>query len=189
MLAIRTDRLLLRDFRPADLPGYAELRARPGSWRFSSEEDARPDKAEELLGLFVAWSEERPRLRYQLAVVLPSVGLIGSVGVRVASASERQGSFGCELDPRHWGRGYAREAAHAAVGYGFRELGLHRVYAETLEENTAAIRLAEGLGMRREGTLRENRRFGGRWWSTTILSVLESEWTDPPVTSQEVPMS
>ncbi len=90
MLAIRTDRLLLRDFCPADLPAYAELRARPGSWRFSLEEDARPDRAEELLSLFLAWSEERPRLRYQLAVVLPSVGLIGSVGVRVASVSERQ---------------------------------------------------------------------------------------------------
>ena len=180
MFAIRTDRLLLRDFSPADLPAYADLRARPASWRFSPEEDARPDKAEELLRLFVAWSEERPRLRYQLAVVVPPRGLIGSVGVRVASASERQGSFGCELDPRRWGRGYAREAARAAIGYGFRELGLNRVYAETLEENAAAIRLAEGLGMRREGTLRENRRFGGRWWNTTVLSVLESEWSDPP---------
>ena len=93
MLAIRTDRLLLRDFSPADLPAYADLRARPASWRFSPEEDARPDKAEELLRLFVAWSEERPRLRYQLAVVVPPRGLIGSVGVRVASSSERRGSF------------------------------------------------------------------------------------------------
>lgn len=182
MFAVRTDRLLLRDFCPADLSAYARLRARPASWRLSPEEDARPEKAEELLRLFLAWAEEQPRLRYQLAVVLPSEGLIGSVGVRVASVSERQGSFGCELDPRHWGRGYAREAARAVIGYGFRELGLHRVYAETLEENAAAIRLAEGLGMRREGTLRENRWFGGRWWNTAILSVLESEWAGPPTT-------
>jgi RimJ/RimL family protein N-acetyltransferase len=180
VFAIRTDRLLLRDFCPADLPAYAHLRARPASIRFSPEEDAHAEKAEELLRLFLAWSEERPRLRYQLAVVLPSRGLIGSVGVRVASVSERQGSFGCELDPCHWGCGYAREAARAVIGYGFCELGLHRVYAETLEQNAAAINLAEGLGMRREGTLRENRRFGGRWWNTTILSVLESEWSDSP---------
>ena len=183
LLVIRTNRLLLRDFCPADLPAYAELRARPGSWRFSPEEDASSDRVEELFGLFLAWSRERPRLRYQLAVVLPSVGLIGSIGVRVTSVSERQGSFGCELDPRHWGRGYAREAARAVIGYGFWELGLHRVYAETLEDNAAAIRLAERLGMRREGTLRENRRFGGRWWNTTVLSVLETEWADPPATT------
>jgi ribosomal-protein-alanine N-acetyltransferase len=184
VLAIRTNRLLLRDFRPVDLPAYAKLRAHPGSRRFSPEGDARPDRAGELLRLFIAWSEERPRLRYQLAVVLPPQEVIGSVGVRADPASEGQGSFGCELDPRRWGRGYAREAARAMIGYGFRELGLHRVYAETLEENAGAIRLAEGLGMRREGTLRENRRFGGRWWSTAVLSVLEYEWTDPPPSTQ-----
>lgn len=180
MLAIQTDRLLLRDFRLTDLPAYANLLACPASRRFSSEEHARPETAEELLRLFLAWSEERPRLRHQLAVVLPSQDVIGSVGIRVVSMSQRQGSFGCELDPRHWGHGYAREADRAMIGYGFRELGPHRIYAETLEENAAAIGLAEGLGMRREGTLRENRRFRGQWWNTTILSVLESEWTDLP---------
>lgn len=185
MLIIRTDRLLLRDFSPEDLSAYAKSRAHPGSRRFSSEEDATPDRAEELLRLFILWSEERPRLRYQLAVVLPPHEVIGSVGVRADPASEGQGSFGCELDPRRWARGYAREAARAMIGYGFRELGLHRVYAETLEENAGAIRLAEGLGMRREGTLLENRRFGGRWWSTAVLSVLECEWTDPPPSTQE----
>ena len=180
MLTIQTDRLLLRDFRLTDLPAYTNLLAHPASQQFSSEGDTRPEKAEELLRLFLAWSEERPRLRLQLAVVLPSQDMIGSVGIRVVSMLERQGSFGCELDPCHWGRGYAREAGRAMIEYGFRELGLHRIYAETLEENVAAIGLAEGLGMRREGTLRENRRFRGRWWNTTILSVLESEWATLP---------
>jgi [ribosomal protein S5]-alanine N-acetyltransferase len=175
MLAIRTDRLLLRDFSIADLPAYARVRAHPLSQRFYPEEDTHLDKAEDLLRLFVAWSQERPRLRYQLAVVLPAQEVIGSIGVRVTSESERQGSFGCELDPRHWGRGYALEAARAVIGYGFRELGLHRIYAETLEENAAAITLAEKLGMQREGTLRENRWFKGRWWNTAIFSVLEDE--------------
>ena len=61
------------------------------------------------------------------------------------------------------------------IGYGFEELGLHRICAEVIEENAAAVGLAERLGMRREGTLRENRWFRGRWWNTAILSVLESE--------------
>ena len=45
VLAIRTDRLLLRDFCPADLPAYVELRARPALWQFSPKEDARPERA------------------------------------------------------------------------------------------------------------------------------------------------
>lgn len=176
MLTIRTDRLLLRDFEPADLPAYARLRAHPLHQRFCPEEDARRDKAEELLRLFLAWSREWPRLRYQLAVVLPSRGVIGSVGVRVTSEPERQGSFGCELDAHYWGYGYAYEASRAVIEYGFEELGLHRIYAEVIEENVTAVGLAERLGMRREGTLRENRWFRSRWWNTTILSVLEFEY-------------
>lgn len=175
MLAIRTDRLLLRDFDPSDLPGYARLHADPLLQRFCPEEDAGYGKAEELLRLFLAWSRERPRLGYQLAIVLPSRGVIGSVGVRVTRESERQGSFGCELDAHYWGDGYAYEASRALIGYGFEELGLHRICAEVIEENAAAVGLAERLGMRREGTLRENRWFRGRWWNTAILSVLESE--------------
>jgi [ribosomal protein S5]-alanine N-acetyltransferase len=176
VLVIRTDRLLLRDFRPEDLPAYARLRAHPCSRRFYAEEEVHPDLVEELFRLFLTWSRERPRLRYQLAVVLPSGEVIGSAGVRITSVSERQGSFGCELDPHSWGRGYALEAARAMLDHGFRELGLHRIYAETLEENVAAVNLAEKLGMRREGILRENRRFGGRWWNTVVLSILETEW-------------
>ena len=176
VMAIRTDRLLLRDFRPEDLPAYAELRAHPCSRRFSAEEDAHPDSVQESFRLFLAWSRERPRLRYQLAIVVPSGEVIGSVGIRVTSETNRQGSFGCELDPRSWGHGYAFEAARAMLEYGFGELGLHRIYADTLEENTAAVNLAEKLGMRREGTLRENRWFGGRWWNTVVLSMLETEW-------------
>jgi ribosomal-protein-alanine N-acetyltransferase len=175
LLAIRTDRLLLRDFAPSDLPAYARLRAHPLLQRFCPEEDAGYGKAEELLRLFLAWSQERPRFGYQLAIVLPSRGVIGSVGVRVTRESERQGSFGCELDAHYWGDGYAYEASRAVIGYGFEELGLHRICAEVIEENAAAVGLAERLGMRREGTLRENRWFRGRWWNTAILSVLESE--------------
>jgi ribosomal-protein-alanine N-acetyltransferase len=175
MLAIQTDRLLIRDFYLADLAAYTRLHAHPLSQRFCPEEDAYPEKVEDLLRLFLVWSQEQPRLRYQLAIVLPSEEVIGSVGVRITSESERQGSFGCELDPHYWGCGYAYEAARAVIRYGFQELGLHRIYAETIEENAAAISLAKKLGMQREGILRENRWFKGRWWSTMILSLLESE--------------
>src|SRR4028118_764081 len=119
VLAIRTDRLLLRDFRPEDLPAYAKLRAHPGSRRFSTEGDARPDRAGELLRLFIAWSEERPRLRYQLAVVLPAQEVIGSVGVRADPAPEGQGPFRRGLGPRRGGRGEGRRGAglpHPRVG-------------------------------------------------------------------------
>ena len=180
MLAIRTQRLILRDFQRADLQAYGELRARLHFQRFSPEEDASPEKAEQLLDMFITWANEQPRQHFQLAVTLPSGEIIGSCGVRVASESERQGSFGCELGQAYWGSGYAYEAGRAMIEYGFRKLGLHRIYAETIAENERAVRLAQKLGMREEGVLRENRWFKDRWWSTVVLSLLESEWAPLP---------
>ncbi len=46
-----------------------------------------------------------------------------------------------------WGRGYAPEAARAALGFAFGELGLDRVVSCIHSENTASIRVAEKLGM------------------------------------------
>lgn len=177
MLVIRTERLVLRDFQQADLEAYGELRSHMTFQHFYPEEDAAPEKAEQLLGMFLKWAVEKPRRGFQLAITLPSGEIIGSCGVRVVSASEHQGSFGCELGQAHWGKGYAYEAGRVMIAYGFRELDLHRIYAETIVGNEAAVRLAQKLGMREEGVLHENRWFKNRWWSTKILALLESEWS------------
>ena len=64
----------------------------------------------------------------------------------------------------------------AALNLGFEKLKLHRIYAETISENRAALALAERQAMRIEGVLRENQYFKGRWWNTTILALLRTEW-------------
>ncbi len=175
-MVIGTERLVLRDFRQTDLPAYQTLCSHSELRRFYPEEDTTPGEAEQLLSMFIGWAAERPRTKFQLAIQLPSATLIGSCGVRITSVEEKQATFGCELSPTHWGKGYALEASRAVVSFGFAELDLHRIYAETNSENLAAIALAKKLGMRVEGELRENRWFRKRWSNTTVLSILESEW-------------
>lgn len=175
-MVIKTERLVLRDFKQTDLPAYQALCSHSDFQRFYSEEDAAPEKAKQLLNMFIVWATEQPRTKFQLAIEIPSEELIGSCGLRITSVDEKQGTFGCELDRAHWGKGYALEASRAVINFGFTELNLHRIYAETNSENLLAIALAKKLGMRVEGELRENRWFRGRWWSSTILSILEPEW-------------
>jgi RimJ/RimL family protein N-acetyltransferase len=129
-----------------------------------------------LLGEFLSWAAEHPRLRFQLAIEEPRLGLLGSCGVRITDAEHLQASFGCELGPKHWGHGYAIEASRGLMGFAFSKLGVHRIHAETLAENQAALALAKRLGMRIEGRHREGRRLRDRWWDTVTLAVLASEW-------------
>lgn len=171
MPANQTNRLVLRDFQRTDLSAYQELCSHPEFRRFYPEQDASPEETEQRLSMFIAWADEQPRRHFQLAIIRSSNELIGSCGVRITSEAERQGSFGCELGRAYWGRGYAYEAGHTVIQFGFRTLGLHRIWADTIVENEAAVRLAEKPGMRLEGVLRDNRRFRGRWWSTRALIV------------------
>jgi RimJ/RimL family protein N-acetyltransferase len=64
--------------------------------------------------------------------------------------------------------------------YAFCELGLHRVYAITDQENTPSVALLERLGMRREGAFVENAWFKGRWSSEYLYAVLRDEWLQKP---------
>jgi RimJ/RimL family protein N-acetyltransferase len=66
----------------------------------------------------------------------------------------------------------------AVIALGFENLDLHRIYAETISENRATIALAKRQGMLVEGILREYQYFKGRWWDTTILSLLRTEWRE-----------
>jgi ribosomal-protein-alanine N-acetyltransferase len=102
--------------------------------------------------------------------------LIGNCGIRVNDPDLREANIGYELDPRHWGRGYATEAARAILGFGFDELGLHRVWAECVADNTGSARVLEKLGMRREAHFREHQWFKGRWRDTLVYAVLDREW-------------
>lgn len=52
------------------------------------------------------------------------------------------------LDPAHWGRSLATEAAAAVARYAFDDLGWRELLASTDPPNRASIRVMERLGMR-----------------------------------------
>jgi RimJ/RimL family protein N-acetyltransferase len=56
--------------------------------------------------------------------------------------------LGYRLARANWGLGYATEAARALVAYAFDVLGYQRVFAHTLHENPASMRVLEKSGLR-----------------------------------------
>lgn len=89
-------------------------------------------------------------------VCLRATGAIaGFVNIRV-DIDPMQRFFYGELgygtfDP-HQKRGYMTEALALAINYGFAQLRLYRVEAYIQPENTESLRLAEKLGLRKEGS-------------------------------------
>ena len=61
--------------------------------------------------------------------------------------------IGWRLDPSVWGRGYATEAATAALADAFGTLQLSKVVSLPQTENPSSIRVAERIGMRHDRTV------------------------------------
>ncbi len=55
--------------------------------------------------------------------------------------------IGWHFRPASWGYGYATEAAHAILHYGFTDLGLSTIHAVTTQENIRSQRVMARLGM------------------------------------------
>ena len=69
-----------------------------------------------------------------------------------------------------------QEAMRLILGYGFRELNMHRIELTVFDYNEPAMKLYEKLGFTREGTSRERLRRDGTWYDMHQYAMLEDEW-------------
>jgi RimJ/RimL family protein N-acetyltransferase len=142
-LRLRTPRLLLREWREEDADAFAAMSADPGLTEFLLPPDDQ----------WVA----RARRRWdehgfgQFVVEIPGeASFIGVVGLgdlypTVPAAPAIEAAW--RLARPYWGRGYAAEAARAAIDNGFSQLGLAEIVAITVVGNTRSRRVMERLGM------------------------------------------
>jgi RimJ/RimL family protein N-acetyltransferase len=55
--------------------------------------------------------------------------------------------LGFRLLPRHWRKGFASEGARALIRYGFEDIGLDRIIAQTMTVNAGARAVIERIGL------------------------------------------
>ncbi len=176
-ITLHTERLLLRDFVEGDWVAVQRYRSDPRYRRYYPSEGCSEDDAREFVGRMMGLCREEPRYRFQLAIERLGAGdLMGNVGIRLTAPGSHKADMGIELDPAHWGRGYAEEAGRRMLRFAFETLGVHRVWADCLADNAAAARTLERLGLRQEGRLRHHERFKGRYWDGLVYGILRQEW-------------
>jgi|SRR5437762_4423425 len=176
-MQLTTRRLILREFVENDWQAVFEYQSDPTYLRYNpyfyrNEQDVRS-----FVQMFIGWSVEVPRKKYQFAIVLKDEGrLIGNCGIRMQTVHTQVAEIGYEIDRHYWGHGYATEAALALLAFGFNQLHLHRIWAYCIAENTASARVLEKIGMVYEGRQRESECMKNRWWDTLHYAILQHEW-------------
>lgn len=72
--------------------------------------------------------------------------------------------------------GYAEEACKLLFNYGFKELGLEKIWTEIYSFDEKKLNLYKKLGFKIDGELRNQYYYNGQWWNSYMLSLLTEEW-------------
>jgi [ribosomal protein S5]-alanine N-acetyltransferase len=178
-MILTTERLLLREFIENDWHAIFAYQADPRYLQYSPWTYRLREQVARLVQECIRWQSEQPRSKFQLAIVLRTNHLlIGTCGIRMATAHVQEAELGYELHPEYWGQGYATEAARGMLAFGFQTLHLQRVWAECVAENIASARVLARLGMRYTQRLHQHTVMQNRWWDVLVYAIDRAEWQE-----------
>lgn len=149
----RTERLTLRHFRMEDA---RRVQALCNNWNVARRLSRMPyPYTEEHAIAWLASHDEARASGREFPLAIESEGeLIGSTGVMVHESGESE--IGYWIGEPWWNRGFATEAARAAIAFAFERLGSDAVTAVHHADNHASGRVLTKLGFRYTG---EDRRW------------------------------
>jgi RimJ/RimL family protein N-acetyltransferase len=173
-----TERLQLRDLRVADATAVAAGAGDRRVARFLIQVPSPypMELARRWVRHRIEWWELGRGVTYAITLADEPDMLLGTVSLR-RYARDRRAELGYWLAAPAWGHGFATEAAEAAVDFGFRELGLHRIYAQVLAGNRASLNVLDKIGMVGEGVKRQHVSKAGRLHDVVLYGLLRDEWS------------
>jgi len=182
-LAIHTNRLVVRSFRPDDWHDLLEYLSLPEIYEFEPGEPIDAERAR-------AMARDRSMGSAFLAVELRDERkMIGHLYFcPIEPASLQTWELGFIVNPHYQRQGFASEAVRGLIEHAFAAGGVHRVIAQCNPANVASWHVLERVGLLREGHLRQNIYFrcdadGRPVWQDTfeygLLDGLEIEASRP----------
>jgi len=147
---IETARLRLRRFAPDDLAAVRRIYGDAEVMRYMWDGRARTEEQIRDALAFLMDSWEKPGFGMWAIVHKEHGEVIGRCGIYSLDGTP-EAEIGYILARAYWGRGYATEAARAALRYGFERQGLGRIVAVTRPDHRDSQRVLGKLGMTYKG--------------------------------------
>lgn len=143
-----TSRLILRETSPDDAQMMFELNNDPLVIRYTG--DPPFDSVEAAAQFLKYYDHFKKYNRGRWAIIERTSNVIlGWCGLKYHE-DNGETDLGFRLFQKHWNKGYATEASHLALQYGFRRLSLDNVIARAVKENIASLKVINKLGLEYE---------------------------------------
>ncbi len=175
---LHTPRLTLRRLEETDA---ADLHVAYGDADTMRFWDSLPSRNEAETAARIRQSvDANPQWHAAFAVLQRETGrFVGMVNYHWRQPWNRRLAIGWILLRPWWRQGFAGEATGALLGHCFTTLGTHRVEAHIEPANAASIRLAERLGFRQEGLMRDWLFVADQPRDMVLYALLRPDWSSP----------
>lgn len=167
-----TARLRIRPLLAGDAQGLHACYGDPGAmrfWDFPATRDLAETEAR-------MWGSDTHRFAAWAVLAKDTKRFLGMMCVHHREAWNRRLEIGYILARRQWRKRLMGEALIPFLGYCFAELKCHRIEASIEPENTASRRLAEKLGFRAEGVMRDRLCVEGKFRNVIMYALLAGDW-------------
>ena len=171
---IETERLLLRSVSTHDSSGIYSCFSHPETMKYLGTPLDDPKLVEGIVtdymegfsqGCSLVWTlEEKSTGTFQ-----------GTAGFEEFNFLDCSTELGFTLLQGSRGNGFMTEALSAILDFGFNWMGINRIHAGVLPENTPAVNLLQRLNFKVEGILKQSVFFRDEFHHQMILALLKEE--------------
>lgn len=153
---IETERLILRPFELSDSKSVQEL---AGDSRIAETTLNIPHPYED--GMAETWINTHKDNLNSGKIITYAIEkkdtkeLIGAIGL-VINKIHKKAELAYWIGVPYWRKGYCTEASKSIIAFGFEELNLNRIYALAMEINAGSWKVMEKVGMKYEGTRKQD---------------------------------
>lgn len=170
---LMTDRLLLRQINLSDAPEIFFLRSSEKVLEFIGREPAVSIKeAEAFINLITQSVKSNESVMWGITLRNNPSVVIGNICYWRLQKENYRAEIGYSLHPQYWRMGIMKEAINKVLNYGFEIMKLHSVEARINASNVSSAAILEATGFAKEGYLKEEFHFRGRFSDTVIYSLL-----------------
>lgn len=172
---IETERLLLRQLQVEDGPLLHQYWSDVDVLKYMTL-DAFQSIGEtiEMINLLRSLVENEQGIRWAI-VNKDDHAVLGTCGFHNVKSEHRRAEMGYELGKEYWGQGIMREALAAIIGYGFTDKQYNRIEVFINKGNDKSVRIAEKMGFKLDGLLRNYEFARGEFVDQYCYSLLRSD--------------
>lgn len=177
--SFETDRLRLRSLREADVDDLLEYHGDPEVIRYIPWTRRSRDDVSEAIRSHdnAAFSFVAEGDGLVLGWELKATGrVIGQSNTALVSLVNQTADIGWVTHRNFWRQGFAFEATSRLLSLLFTQSTVQRVVANIDTQNPESARLAEKLGMRKEGEFRKTAFTKGEWRNMWLCAILREEF-------------